>query len=259
MSFFDTFRKATNTQPQGNQQQNTNQNNQNNNGNNGNNNNSNGNNSGNQQQQSNGMLDGMAGSGDNSNGNSQEAANPLDAFKGMFDNKTTEGDKAPTFSLPQDILDKVSGSQDFLQGVDKELVTKALSGDAQSLMDLIGAATKNSYKASLSHMSTLSDQFVNSRLEHEGKSLSSRVKKELTTTELGNTPSFNHPVVKAQLIQIAESLSKQHPDASAKEIADKAKDYITQMANAINPQANADSNANSAKAGEVNWEDYLNN
>lgn len=249
MSIFDAFRKPQ--QPQGNMQQQSNQGNTNN----GNNGNTNGNN--NQQQQSSGMLDGMAGTGDNSN--NQEAANPLDAFKGMFDNKDKEGDKAPTFSLPSDILDKVSGSQDFLQGVDKELVTKALGGDAQSLMDLIGAATKNSYKASLSHMSTLSDQFVTSRLEHEGKSLGNRVKNELTTTELGNTPGFNHPVVKAQLIQVAQSLAKQHPDASAKEIAQKAKDYITEMANAINPQANAKADANGGKAGEVNWEDYLSN
>lgn len=203
----------------------------------------------------NGMLDGMAGG--NNNTQSQQAENPLDSFKGMFDNKGTDGDKAPSFSLPQDILDKVSSSQNFLAGVNEELIQKAMSGDAKSFLDVINAATQNSYKSSLSHMSALSDQFMNSRLEHEGKSFGSKVKQELTTSELSaNVPGFNHPVVKAQLSEVAKSLAKQHPDATPQEIAAKAKDYIIQMANAINPQTKSD--ADNEKASSTDWDTFFN-
>lgn len=209
-----------------------------------------------------GIVDGMHGvpNGQQPTGQptqqSQTPANPLDAFTNMFDNKQSQGDKAPSFSLPKDVLETVSRGQNFTQGIDEALMAKALGGDAKSLIEIINASSQNAYRSSMDHMASLSDQFVTSRFEHEGKSFGSKVKEQLTNSELSsNTPGFNHPVVKAQLSSVAKDLSKQHPDASPQEIASMAKKYITELAQAINPQEST--SAQSGKAVETDWDNYF--
>lgn len=206
----------------------------------------------------NGMVDT---SGNNSNNQqqqqSQQPANPLDAFSNLFNNTDTNTEKAPSFSLPDETLSSVAKSQNFLQGIDEGTVQKAMSGDAKAFMDVIGAATQNAYKASLAHGSSLTDNFINSRLDYEGKSLSGKVKNELTNTELsGSTQNFNHPVVKAQLTQVAQSLSKQHPDATPQQIAQMARDYVTTLAQAINPNSSTKDSGNKSAA-DTNWGEYF--
>jgi hypothetical protein len=209
-----------------------------------------------------GVTTGMVDVAGNNNNNtqqqqSQQPANPLDAFSNLFNNTDTNTEKAPSFSLPEDTLSNVAKSQNFLQGIDEGTVQKAMSGDAKAFMDVIGAATQNAYKASLAHGSSLTDNFINSRLDYEGKSLSGKVKNELTNTELGaSTQNFNHPVVKAQLTQVAQGLAKQHPDATPQQIAQMARDYVTTLANAINPNStNKDSGGKTAA--DTNWGDYF--
>ena len=216
---------------------------------------------GGQSNQPSGITNGMVDVNNQQQQQSQQPANPLDAFSGMFDNKDTNTEKAPSFSLPADTLNQVASSQNFLQGIDEALMTKAMSGDAKSFLEVINAATQNAYKASLTHGSTLTDNFINSRLDYEGKSLGSKVKSELTNSELGaSTQNFNHPVVKAQLTQVAQGLAKQHPDASPAQIAQMARDYVTTLANAINPNSNnggSPGNNQGEKAADTDWNKYF--
>jgi hypothetical protein len=201
-----------------------------------------------------GILNGMAGQ----NADDKNSKNPLDAYKGIFDNANKkEADKPPTFSIPDDALNEVAGKMNFLSGINEELLTKARTGDVGALMDLVNEVGRNAYKANMQHMSMLSNNFVDSRLAHDSKSLGSRVKNELTQSELSNTiTGFDHPVVKAQLVTIARQLSQEHPDATAQEIAAQAKNYIIELSKAINPEANSAQDKSTAKAGETDWENY---
>lgn len=258
MAFADFFKPK---QDNGNSNGNTNANNGNNNNNNGNSNPPN--------PQPNGMTQGMANPNGNNNGNSndgnnanngnsQEAANPLDSFKGLFDTANNkEPEKAPSFSIPDDVLKKVAGSLDFTQGIDPELMTKALAGDSKSLLAIINESGRKSYETSLSHLTSLSGQYIDTRLAHEGKTFGSKVKEQMTNSELGTSiTNFNHPVVKAELSSKAKELARLHPDASPQEIAKMAKDYVTELANQINPKQQTAEEA--SKASEVqDWDKYL--
>lgn len=197
-------------------------------------------------------------SGQVNSGDANKAANPLDAFKNMYDTSTTQEDKAPSFTLPKDKLSQVAQSMDFTKGIDPAVMQKAMSGDAASFMEVIQHTGRAAYEASLEHSSGLTDQYVNSRLEHDSKSFGSKVKAELTQNELGTTANFNHPVVKQQLTDTARLLSKQHPDASPQEIATMARNYVTTLAQAINPNFGDTGNAsNKQTAQETNWDDYF--
>lgn len=211
---------------------------------------------GQQGQQQSAITQGQADPANNPANNTKQAENPLDQFKGMFDNTSTDADKVPSFVLPSDKVNDVASKMNFTQGINPELMQKAMAGDAQSMMEIINNVGQQAYARSIEHTATLSDNFINQRLAHEGKTLNSKVKEQLTSAELQTkTPGFDNPVVKAQLSSTARELARMYPDATPQEIAQKARDYITTLANSINPQATTAPQQESAK--DVDWDKYF--
>lgn len=200
------------------------------------------------------------GNGNNQNSQNNQQPNPLDTYSKMFDNPNTEGDKAPAFTIDPKVMDSVVSSQDFTQGIDPEVMQKAMSGDAQSMIQLIQNVGRNSYRAAIEHGGMLTDKFVGASLAHNGKSLGNKVRQELTTNALSSTPNFQHPVVKKQLTEIAQRLQQANPDATPQEIADAAKQYLTDLATALNPQDPKQQSQNKSsqeERGAEFWDDYF--
>lgn len=168
-------------------------------------------------------------------GNGSEA-DPFANYAKMFDNSGTETDTPPAFAIDPKVLGDIAGKQDFMQGLDPQLMQRATSGDTAALMEIIQASSRNAYRTAIEHGGMLTDKFVGAREAHSAKGLGSRVKQELTTHALSDSPTQMHPVVRQQLTEIASRLSKQHPDAAPGEIAKMAKDYISQLSQALNPQ-----------------------
>lgn len=193
------------------------------------------------------------GGGQNLDGQ-QKAPDPMDRFSKMWDTPTNS-EVAPTFSLDDKVVGEVAGAQDFMKGINPELMQKATSGDVSALMQMMQEVSRNAYKASLQHSGKLSESFVSAREKFNDKSFSSKVGKELTVSALSDTPNFQNPVVRKQLVMVAESLQRQHPDASPSEIADMSREYLTELSSAINPQAsNSDKTKNK---GPVDFNDWF--
>jgi len=202
------------------------------------------------------------GSNSQNAGNGSEA-DPFAKYANMFNNTNTEADAPPAFNLDSKVLGEIAGKQDFMQGIDPELMTRATSGDTSALIEIMHSVSRNAYKTSLEHSGLLTDKFVGAREAHSSKGFGKRVKGELTQAALANTPNFKNPVVRQQLSEVASRLQQQHPDAAPEEIADMAKDYITQLAGALNPNAadrsgKQSGNGNNAEErGEEYWNDYF--
>lgn len=175
------------------------------------------------------------GSNNQNSGQPAEPAHPMDKFKGMFDNKANT-ETAPAFSLDGKILRDAANGQDFMKGINPEMVQRATSGDTAALMSLMNEVGRNAYAASLEHGGRLTESFVSAREGFGEKSFGKKVRGELTVNALTGTPNFKNPVVREQLTRIANDFQKQHPDAAPGEIADMAKDYITELSKAIGPQ-----------------------
>lgn len=172
------------------------------------------------------------------------AVDPLAAYSKMFDNPTNK-DTAPTFSIDDKILGSVAEAQDFMKGINPELMQQATSGDMGAMMKMMNEVARNAYKTSLQHSGRLTEGFVGSRESFTEKGFTTKVRGELTANALTGTPNFKNPVVRKQLIQIAENLQQQHPDAAPEEIAQMSRDYITELGKAINP-SNEQGNGRSA-------------
>jgi len=192
--------------------------------------------------------------GNGQNANPNEPTNPLDVYGKMFDNPANP-DTPPAFNIDPKVMDNVVGSQDFMRGIDPELMNKALAGDVKSMMDIIQSSNRNVYRAAIEHGGVLTDKFVGAREAYSGKTLPSRVKEELTNQELSNTPNYKHPVVQKQLTEIATRLQRLHPDAAPREIARMAKEYLSEIAKVI--QDTGEGNGNQVASKETNWDEFF--
>lgn len=187
-------------------------------------------------------------------GTNQEPANPLDVYGKMFDNAAKNSEiQAPSFKLDSKVVDEVASKMNFTQGLDPQVVQKAMQGDPEAFMATLQAATQNAYKAAIQHNTSLTDTFINQRSEYEQKRLQTGVHKELTNQALSTAPNFSHPVIKQELNRVAEQFSRANPDASPVEIAEAAKKYITDLSSALNPAAPTDK----AQKEDMDWSKYL--
>jgi hypothetical protein len=180
--------------------------------------------------------------------------NPLDAYAKMFDNAAkNSGVQAPNFSLDPKLVDDVAGKMDFTKDIQPDMMANALKGDVQALLGVIQATSQNAYKAALQHGTALTDTFVKNRSEYDRTQMKSGVRGELTTQALSDAPNFDHPVIRQELIRVAEQFAKANPDASPQEIATSAKQYMTDIASALNPKAPPKKEID----GERDWMKYL--
>lgn len=188
-------------------------------------------------------------------GTNQEPVNPLDAYAKMWapiENQNQE--VAPSFNLDPKVLSDVSSKLNFAQDIPPEVMQAAAGGDANAMAQMMNMIGQNAYKAALSHTSSLTDKFVGARTEHAMKGLGGKVKSELTQTALSQTPNYKHPAVKQQLDMVAQQYAAQHPDATPDQVAQMSIKYITDLANALNPQS---TKQEEAAAGEVDWAKYF--
>lgn len=186
-----------------------------------------------------------------------EPQNPLDAYAKLFDNanKSQQADGPPSFNLDPETLTKVSGSLDFTQGIDPDLLSKATSGDSQAFLKIINQVGQRSYQAALHHGTTLTDKYVGARSEYDRKALPSHVRQSLTDHALNSIPNATHPVIKQQLKMISSQMQAANPDASPGEIAQAASKYIQDLAGALNPSQSASKASDSAE--DMDWAAYM--
>ena len=184
-----------------------------------------------------------------------KAPAPVDIFSKMFDN-TPSTDAPPAFTLDPAQLSTVANGQDFTQGVDPELLTKANSGDSNAMIQVMQQVSRNAYQAALLHTSKLTESFVGAREGHTAKGLSTKIRGELTVNALTGTPNFQNPGVRKLLVNIAQNLEKEHPDASPEQIAVMARQSVMEAANAVNPNA-GDPPSNSRVKQATDWDSFF--
>ncbi len=201
-----------------------------------------------------------AGNHNDANNLAKESENPFDSYKKLFDNAATKSEiQAPNFSLDPKVIADVASKMDFTKGLNPELVQKATSGDAASMMQLIQEVGRNSYRASLEHATKLTDTHLGQRSEYESKRLQKGVKDQLTSDALASDTNLNHPVIKAELNRIAKQFaaSDEYADASPQEIAKAARKYLNDLHAAMNPADPKKDKDGKDKPAEIDYMKYL--
>lgn len=187
-------------------------------------------------------------------GSSQTPPNPLDAYAKIFEPAKDAPETPPTFSIDPKTLNDVSGSLDFTKSVNPELMQKAMTGDAQSMIQMMNMVGQQAYQAALSHSSSLTDRFVGARSEFDKKQIGSGVKKELTSQALSSIPNYSHPVVRNQLNMLAGQIAAANPEYAPEQVAQTAQKMLQDLASAISPQQQQE---DSQQSKETDWVSYL--
>lgn len=187
-------------------------------------------------------------------GTAQQPVNVLDAYSKLFDNSGKAPDVAPAFILDPKTLSEAAGTMNFTQGIPQELMTRATTGDAAALVEVMNLVGRSAYQSSLAHSSALTDRFVAARSEFDLKGVGAKVTQQLTNSALADAPNYQHPVVKAEFSRIANAFQAQNPDSSPAEIAAATRGYMQNLQTALNPTTAA---ANPAAPAATNWEQWM--
>jgi hypothetical protein len=160
---------------------------------------------------------------------------PLDGYKDLWQKADT--DKQPTPVAPAMKVDpaKLSAAAnniDFTKSINADALAKAATGDAASLALVINQAAR----AGLQHATAATATIVEAALAQQGKMfrenvLPDAIKAATISQSLGaENPVFEHPAVAPVLNLVKEQLQVKFPNASASEIASKAREYVGGMA-----------------------------
>lgn len=180
---------------------------------------------------------------------------PLAPFAKMYDTPTG-GDKAPEFVLDDTALSTAAKSVNFMQGADPALMQRAKQGDSEAIIQLMEHTGRMAYQSALSHSSTLTGKFTEAREAFNAKDFSGRVKSELTVNAMTGMANFDHPVVRKELIKVAQDIQRQHPDASPQQVAERAKEYITELSRAVNPTSST-AGPQAGTPQSTDWDSYF--
>lgn len=182
------------------------------------------------------------------NNSSQPTKDPiisqLDQFGDLW--KTPAVDpKAPVDPLTQPLLSydpakfaTEARKMNFTQGLDPALITKALGGDAQALMDVINHSTQNAFISA----SQLSTNLVEGAAKTNNSRLEPRFEKQfkefMLTQSRTEDPVMQHPAVAPMLDLAKRQLLSQHPDWNAQQVHQAAEQYVTEFATAFTGNKN---------------------
>lgn len=135
------------------------------------------------------------------------------------------------------------GKMQFTQGLDPQLVAKALGGDTESFMSVLDSVARNSFMTNFQ----ASDAYHGQMLDSYDRTVDARIPQEIGRRETQQLmeqsfQGLDNPEVAPMLKDITEKFQRTYPDASPAQIAEAAKKYLLNAANLITGQSESGGN-----------------
>lgn len=201
---------------------------------------------------SNGVVPAQAPAGE------QPASSPLDQFKELWEPVSNEGAPVePAQSLDPKKVGEMMSAADFSNVIGKEnLAAISAGGDGamQAFVDSMNAVARQVMTQSTLISNKMIDQQVKAALEDHQKQLPSLMKKQFLSSELSDNPVFKNPAVKPVVEAVQHQLAGKYPDASAKELAVMANQFIEAMAETLAPKKTP---VVDPATQELDWDEWL--
>lgn len=238
----------------------------------------------------------------NSRGENKGAAketSPLDSFADFWDTgtpdtssgNTSTGTQQNTQQQPsnqqQQIQNrdsspdfaKIAKNIDFSRVLNRDQVTKALGGDADSFMAVINSAVQAATAASMRAAHQMNAKSGKDMQASILASLPSEFKKMSLLDTKSPNAALNHPAMRPIVDSVRMQMAVKYPDATTEELQEKAEAYVTTAFGEVakggtkksKGQGDGSENTNTGnqnfdarndqiqkqRTGEFNWDDYL--
>jgi 2,4-dienoyl-CoA reductase-like NADH-dependent reductase (Old Yellow Enzyme family) len=181
----------------------------------------------------------------------------------VFNTDGKDESAGPMFNIDPAKLTEQASKTNFVGSIPPEVMAKIAAGGeegAKAAMSAVNHVAQTSYAQS----TLVAAKLVEAALEKQGKHYEEVVIPQLVKN-LGvqqslqdNNPALNHPAIAPVAAAVRDQLSKQHPEASQKEIAAMTQDYMSAFAQAVNPPKET-TQQGGRKAKEVDWSTFLSN
>lgn len=121
---------------------------------------------------------------------------------------------------------------DFVGNIDQEMMTKAMSGDAQAFMQVLNTVARNSTMASMRAAHTFVDHGVKTGLDRFDSGLDDRMRSYNIRSNNPEHEILSDPAVQPMVESLKERFS-QDPSLSPKQINDKVVAYFQKLSGAM--------------------------
>lgn len=188
-------------------------------------------------------------------------ASPLDAFKGLWDidaKQIEANTPKPVFSIDHSKLAEAASKNDFSKVITPAMLEKINAGGPEAMQAMMSAMNAMSQKA-FADSAFAATQMIEAatnkqRAEFESK-LPSLIKNQSVSNSMREeSPIFNHPATKPMLDFFQAQLVQKYPNATARELQDLSKQYLTNFAEGLAPQKKQEAKTN---PGETDWGTFL--
>lgn len=193
---------------------------------------------------------------------------PPDKFSKLWDpaepDQTKQGEQTPAPGLTPEKMLEAAEKVDFRKALNPELITKLQSGGAeavQATLDLMNQTAQQVYGQSVVVSQKLVERAVEQAKEEFAKQIPNFVKSQAARESLlSDNPAFKDPRVAPIVGAVQQQLQLKHPQASAAEISQMARDYFKEAAGVFSsdPKAAALAASEASKSGgDESWDDWF--
>ena len=170
-------------------------------------------------------------------------------------------DPADLISADPEALAKQVSQMNFVQGAiskeEAELIAQGGEGALGVMAKALNTVAQNAFMHAVTASKNISSETLKQSLSHLDSRVDSRLKSQQVNSALAQAnPILAHPAAKPMIEAIMPKIQAKHPEASPEEIRDKAVEYLTDFANAVNPPQTDDSTNSKVPAG-TNWNEWI--
>lgn len=205
----------------------------------------------------------------NPNGGGQGNTSPLDKFSSLWKNSNVDEKGQPIQSVDpfsQPLLNadptkiaEAASSHDFTRSIPPELMQKAMSGDAGSMVQIINHVGQQSL-AVAAQLSTATAEYAGKGVQSRfDQAFESRYRKQQLQQQKSTNPVLNHPNAAPLLQMLRNQAASNNPGWSPEECSQWAESYIMDMSGELRPGGGQGGNEGepTKRPGQVDdWDDW---
>jgi uncharacterized protein (DUF924 family) len=200
-------------------------------------------------------------------GNKPSEQSPHDKFSKLWDpaepDQLKQGNQTPDNGLTPEKMLEAASKVDFRKTLNPELITKLQAGGTEAVeatLALMNQTAQQVYGQSVVVAQKLVDRAVEQATQEFAKQIPGLVKGQAARESLlSENPAFKDPKVAPIVGAVQQQLQLKHPQASAAEISQMAREYFRDAASVFSADpkaAAAAATANKVADGE-SWDDWF--
>ena len=191
----------------------------------------------------------------------QQPSNPLDAFTPLWQNDPKAEQAAdplttPLFNADPAKIQEAAGKMDFLAGVSKDLMDKAMSGtDPAAFMQVINSVAQRTLATATQLSTATAEQGAQRSNQRLLQALPDRVKQIQLDQMQPENPALSHPAAQPFLHMARQQLKMKNPGMSAADINSQAEKYVSELATSLSAPTTAQTAAQQSDGED--WDKFL--